>query len=194
LRRAQTDQPVARLIEQITAHLVDQRRQPFSAADAERLRQLALRAVPFGDRLGDFLEMTALQSETDAYDPRADRVTLMTLHAAKGLEFPVVFIVGCEEGLLPYVRPARAETGHGNAGHGGEVSTEEERRLFYVGLTRAGRKLVLTYARKRVLFGQFMENPPSRFVGDIEAALKEVQERKRRPPERKEESKQLRLF
>ena len=127
--------------------------------------------MPFGDHLGDFLETLALQSETDAYDPRADRVTLMSLHASKGLEFPVVFIVGCEEGLLPY-----------GAGRG--LDFEEERRLFYVGLTRAGRKLVLTHARKRVLFGQFMENAPSRFVGDIEAALKEVQEMQYRPPER----------
>jgi DNA helicase-2/ATP-dependent DNA helicase PcrA len=141
-----------------------------------------LRAVPFEDRLPDFLEALALQSETDAYDPRADRVTLMSLHASKGLEFPVVFIVGCEEALLPYERKGEA------------VDIEEERRLFYVGLTRAGRKLILTHARKRVLFGQFMENPPSRFVGDIEAALKEVQERQYRPPERKPESGQMSLF
>ena len=106
----------------------------------------------------------------------------MSLHASKGLEFPVVFIVGCEEGLLPYER--KGET----------VDIEEERRLFYVGLTRAGRKLVLTHACKRVLFGQFMENAPSRFVGDIETALKELQEMKYRPPERKPESTQLSLF
>jgi DNA helicase-2/ATP-dependent DNA helicase PcrA len=74
------------------------------------------------------------------------------------------------------------------------VDVEEERRLFYVGLTRAGRKLILTHARKRALFGQFMENPPSRFVGDIEAALKEVQERQYRPPERKPESGQMSLL
>jgi DNA helicase II / ATP-dependent DNA helicase PcrA len=106
----------------------------------------------------------------------------MTLHASKGLEFPVVFIVGCEEGLLPYER--KGET----------VDVEEERRLFYVGVTRAGRKVVLTHARKRVLFGQSMENAASRFVGDIEAALKEVQVMKYRPPERKPESTQLSLF
>lgn len=173
---------VARLIEQIAEQLAAQRGKPYAEADAKRLHQLALRAVPFGDRLGDFLEATALQSETDAYDPRADRVALMTLHAAKGLEFPVVFIVGCEEGLLPYERKGEA------------VDIEEERRLFYVGLTRAGRKLVLTHARKRVLFGQFMENPLSRFVGDIEAALKEIRAQQYRPPERKPESGQMSLF
>jgi len=174
--------PVARLIEQIVARIVERRGKPYEDADAQRLRQLVLRAVPFEDRLADFLEATALQSETDVYDPRADRVTLMSLHASKGLEFPVVFIVGCEEGLLPYERKGEA------------VDVAEERRLFYVGLTRAGRKLALTHAAKRVLFGQFMENAASRFVGDIEAALKEIQEMKYRPPEKKEESKQLTLF
>ena len=174
--------PVTRLIEEINAGIAVRRRKPYADADAQRLHQLTLRAVPFEDRLGDFLETITLQSETDAYDPRADRVTLMSLHASKGLEFPVVFIVGCEEGLLPYER--KGET----------VDVEEERRLFYVGLTRAGRKLVLTHTRKRVLFGQFMENPPSRFVGDIEAALKEIQEMKYRPPERKPESGQMSLL
>jgi DNA helicase-2/ATP-dependent DNA helicase PcrA len=182
LRHLEAGQPVARLIEQVIERLAEQRKKPVSDADAERLRQLALRGVPFGERLGDFLEMTALQSETDVYDPRADRVTLMSLHASKGLEFPVVFIVGCEEGLLPYERK------------GEPVDVAEERRLFYVGLTRAGRKLVLTHARKRVLFGQFTENAPSRFVGDIEAALKEIQARQYRPPERKPESGQMSLF
>ncbi len=173
---------VARLIEQIAEQIAAQRGKPYAEADAKRLHQLALRAVPFGDRLGDFLEATALESETDAYDPRADRVALMTLHAAKGLEFPVVFIVGCEEGLLPYIRP------------GETPDIEEERRLFYVGLTRARHKIILTHAARRVLFGQFMENPPSRFVGDIAAALKEVQERRYRPPARKPESGQMSLF
>ncbi len=96
-----------------------------------------------------------MQSETDAYDPRADRVTLMSLHASKGLEFPVVFIVGCEEGLLPYVRvvgrrPATARMWRTCGWLGRRPATarreerpqtrprmdiEEERRLFYVGLT-----------------------------------------------------------
>ncbi len=182
LRHVEAGEPIARLIEQIVEHLVEGRKKPVSDADARRLHQLALRAVPFGNRLADFLEMTALQSETDAYDPRADRVTLMSLHASKGLEFPIVFIVGCEEGLLPYERKGEA------------VDVEEERRLFYVGLTRAKHKLVLTHARKRVLFGQFMENAPSRFVGDIEAALKELREMQYRPPEKKPESRQMSLF
>jgi len=189
LATGESDRSVARLIEQVTALIAQQRRKPHNEADAERLHQLALRAAPFGDRLADFLESTALQSETDAYDPRADRVALMTLHAAKGLEFPVVFIVGCEEGLLPYERVARSETGHSDV-----VEIEEERRLFYVGLTRARNKLVLTHARTRFLYGQRLENPPSRFVGDIEAALKEMREMQHRPTAKKREDAQLSLF
>ena len=173
---------VARLIEQIVAQIVERRRKPYDAADTQRLHQLALRAVPFEDRLADFLEATSLQSETDAYDPRADRVTLMSLHASKGLEFPVVFIVGCEEGLLPYERKGEA------------VDVEEERRLFYVGLTRAGRKLILTHAAQARAVRPVHGERASRFVGDIEAALKEVQERQYRPPEQKPESGQMSLF
>ena len=149
----------------------------------EKLRQLALRATPFGTDLAGFLEMTVLGSETDFYDPRADRVTLMTLHAAKGLEFPVVFMVGCEEGLLPYVRA------------GEEPDVEEERRLFYVGMTRAQQKLILLHARSRFLFGQRVENPTSRFVEDIERALLELKQmagskKKSKGPE----AEQLSLF
>ena len=137
---------------------------------SERLQQLSRRAAPFENRLGDFLESMALQKETDLYDPRADRVTLMTLHAAKGLEFPVVFIVGCEESLLPYQRGDE------------EPDIEEERRLFYVGMTRAQQRLVLTHAESRYLFGQQMNNLPSRFLDDIEQALKEIKKSPRRKP------------
>ena len=80
----------------------------------------------------------ALLSDVDHLDQRADRVSLMTLHAAKGLEFPVVFVVGCEDGLLPY-RPASENQ---------VADLEEERRLFYVGMTRAQQKLNLTRSQK----------------------------------------------
>ena len=133
--------------------------------------QLILRASPHGDRLGDFLEAAALRTETDIYDPRASRVALMTLHAAKGLEFPVVFLTGCEEGLLPYLPESRNRS----------VDLEEERRLFYVGMTRAREKLVMTRARRRFLFGQSRELAVSPYLADIEAALLEVQECQRRP-------------
>ena len=102
-----------------------------------------------------------LQKETDEYDPRAGRVTLMTLHASKGLEFPVVFITGCEENLIPYKRENKP------------FDLEEERRLFYVGMTRAKEKLILTHAKTRFLFGKTYKNHTSRFLYDIETALKE---------------------
>ncbi len=86
----------------------------------------------------------------------------MTLHAAKGLEFPVAFIVGCEEALLPYRR------------EGTTTDLDEERRLFYVGITRAKEKLILTHARKRFLFGETVLNSPSRFLSDIENSLKKA--------------------
>jgi DNA helicase II / ATP-dependent DNA helicase PcrA len=176
-----TSPSVAVWLEQIAEFMLAQRTVPLPDADVERLRELALRAAVYDDRLSDFLEAAALGTDADFYDPRAGRVSLMTLHAAKGLEFPVVFIVGCEEGLLPYERPNSA----------GDV--DEERRLFYVGMTRAQQKLVLINARTRFLYGRRLENPPSRFVNDIEAALKEVQTIQRRPPP-KPESTQLSLF
>jgi superfamily I DNA/RNA helicase len=107
----------------------------------------------------------------------------MTLHASKGLEFPVVFIVGCEETLIPYQREGKA------------CDLEEERRLFYVGMTRAREKLILTHAKTRFLFGQRAKNPPSRFLNDIETALKEVQKRKiRKFSKEKKDEPQLKLF
>jgi ATP-dependent DNA helicase UvrD/PcrA len=110
-------------------------------------------------------------------------VALMTLHASKGLEFPVVFIVGCEENLIPYRR------------EGKPFDLEEERRLFYVGMTRAQEKLVLTSAKKRFLFGKALQSRPSRFINDIENALKEIKkmEYKKSTKERKE-SGQMKLF
>jgi superfamily I DNA/RNA helicase len=173
---------IARLVEHIHDFLSQQPDEPLSTADEERLRQLARRAAPWGADLAGFLEAMALQSETDAHDPRADRVTLMTLHAAKGLEFPVVFIAGCEEGLLPYERPSRP------------VDVDEERRLFYVGVTRAQRQLALLSANTRFLFGQRMHNAPSRFVADIEMALKEVRAREPRSARLRPEAEQLSLF
>ena len=171
--------PVARLIE-----LIQQRYLAgLDEKPAERVQQLVLRASPFENRLAEFLESTVLHKETDAYDPRADRVTLMTLHASKGLEFPVVFMVGCEENLLPYQRPGKI------------FDLEEERRLFYVGMTRAQHKLILTHAKSRFLFGQKQQNEPSRFLSDIEAALKEIKEMAARKfVKEKPETAQLKLF
>lgn len=172
--------PVAGLLEPIAAEL-DRGR--LGAADRERLQQLIRRSLDFGADLRAFLEAMALYTEADEYDSRADRVALMTLHAAKGLEFPVVFIVGCEEGLLPYVR------------EGKRTDVAEERRLFYVGMTRARRRLILTHARSRFLFGQQLRPQPSRFLDDIAAALKQIHrdDRPPRPPSRPA-AEQLSLF
>jgi len=110
--------------------------------------------------LQDYLEQVALITDLDSYDPSLDRVTLMTLHAAKGLEFPVVFMTGMEEGLFPHARTTVA---------GEEV--EEERRLCYVGMTRAMEKLYLTHARRRRVYGSYQFNPRSRFLDEISAEL-----------------------
>ena len=154
----------------------------YSDAEKERIDRLQRRAAPFRNRLRDFLTTTALQSDADQYDQRADRVTLMSLHASKGLEFPVVFVVGCEAGLLPYMPANR------------EVDMDEERRLFYVGMTRARRRLILTHADRRYLFGQSMENQLSGFVTDIEAALQDVRHAQPRQTRQRAEDRQLRLL
>jgi DNA helicase-2/ATP-dependent DNA helicase PcrA len=107
-----------------------------------------------------FLEQVALVADVDAYAATPARVTLMTLHNSKGLEFPVVFIIGLEEGLLPHERSLL----HGDA-------LEEERRLCYVGFTRARQRLYLLRAARRHLFGRVQENLPSRFLAEIPEAL-----------------------
>lgn len=185
----------------------------FPAVDEDRWARLVQKSLSYGDRLGAFLESLALEQEQDTFDPRADRVTLMTLHAAKGLEFPVVFMAGCEEGLLPYLtlgelskdegtlsEPAHiaqddtgksADTGPAKAG----TDLEEERRLFYVGLTRARARLILTHAGRRMLFGKLEARRLSRFVEDIEATLKATLAPDAVPaPRNRPQDNQLRLF
>ncbi len=116
-------------------------------------------AAEFPD-LREFLENVALvqldPSSAKATEGKENKVTLMTVHAAKGLEFPVVFMVGMEEGLFPHSR-ALFDT----------HELEEERRLCYVGITRAKEILYLSYADRRMYFGQSESNPPSRFLIDI---------------------------
>ena len=107
-----------------------------------------------------FLEDVALMSDTDQYDEKVDAVTLITLHTAKGLEFPVVFIVGLEEGILPHIRSFDEP-----------AQMEEERRLAYVGITRAKEHLYLVRAFRRHLMGMSTHNPASRFLKDIPPEL-----------------------
>ncbi|NLJ26269.1 MAG: DNA helicase PcrA [Firmicutes bacterium] len=106
--------------------------------------------------LAGFLEHVALVADVDSYDETADAVVMMSLHAAKGLEFPVVFLVGMEEGVFPHSR---------SLWEPGEL--EEERRLCYVGITRAMRRLYLTYAELRTLYGSTSQNFISRFIEEI---------------------------
>jgi len=107
-----------------------------------------------------FLEQVALVSDIDTYDESEDAVTLMTLHAAKGLEFPVVFIVGMEEGLFPHRRSM-----------GDSEEMEEERRLCYVGMTRAKEELHLSYATQRMQMGNIARQEKSRFLREIPSEL-----------------------
>jgi DNA helicase-2/ATP-dependent DNA helicase PcrA len=131
----------------------------------ENLRELGGVAAEFEERepqgtLAEFLEQVSLVGEQDEYDEEAGSVTLMTLHNAKGLEFPVVFIIGLEDGVFPHYRSM-----------GEPAELEEERRLMYVGVTRARERLYLTHAWSRTLFGTSSYNPPSRFLGEIPGEL-----------------------
>ena len=112
--------------------------------------------------LSDFLEDVALVSDIDSYNENDDCVVLMTLHSAKGLEFPVVYIPGMEEGIFP-----------GSQSLYSEEELEEERRLAYVGITRAKKKLYLVNARQRMLYGSTNRNNPSRFIGEIPESIVE---------------------
>ena len=156
---------------------------PEAAADANAafplLHPLALTC---GDDLDRFLSEAALATQVDTWDPRADRISLLTLHAAKGLEFPVVFIVGCEDGILPLTFGA-AEP----------AALEEERRLFYVGVTRAKTRLFLCRATQRLWRGRLQSLPPSPYLADIEERLLE---RRRAHPSgrRKKPADQMQLF
>lgn len=112
------------------------------------------------DNLENFLSHVALVSDIDTAETSGDKVTLMTLHSAKGLEFPLVFLAGLEEGIFPHARTLMNET-----------EVEEERRLCYVGITRAQRKLYITHARLRTIYGNTVMYPPSRFLNEIPECL-----------------------
>ena len=125
-----------------------------SAGREENINELIGVAAEF-TQVDEFLEQVALVADTDELDSD-NHVTLMTLHSAKGLEFPVVFIVGVEEGIFPHNRALNDP-----------VELEEERRLAYVGITRAKEQLVLSHAWSRSLYGSTQYNPPSRFLSEI---------------------------
>lgn len=119
---------------------------------------------PESPTLDAFLEDVALMSDIDNYNADSDAVVLMTLHSAKGLEFPVVYIPGMENGIFPGMQSMTSQ-----------ADMEEERRLAYVGITRAKEKLVITNAKSRMLHGQTSYNPPSCFIDEIPADLMNIQ-------------------
>jgi DNA helicase-2/ATP-dependent DNA helicase PcrA len=127
---------------------------------------MALEQGGEGVSLESFLDQVSLVSDVDLYEDKGNRVSLMTLHCAKGLEFPFVFIVGIEEGLLPHYR------------RGDEIEDlEEERRLCYVGITRAKERIFLSRAEKRSTFGVGRANLPSRFLEELPIELTQLEER-----------------
>jgi DNA helicase II / ATP-dependent DNA helicase PcrA len=151
------------------------------AADLDRaVALLAPLAEASGDDLGEFLAAVGIGIEIDSWDPRAERISLLTLHASKGLEFPVVFIVGCEEGILPW-----------RLGAENPAEVEEERRLFFVGLTRARERLLLSRARNRSRHGESRPTELSRFVRHLDPRLLERRSTKKRPPAPKIEQMRL---
>jgi DNA helicase II / ATP-dependent DNA helicase PcrA len=130
-----------------------------SAGRLENLAELVGSAEKF-ETIDAFLEQIALVADTDQIDGDDSRVVLMTLHSAKGLEFPVVFLGGMEEGVFPHIRALTDPE-----------ELEEERRLAYVGITRAMKKLHVSHAWSRMLFGSTQYNPPSRFLDEIPSQL-----------------------
>jgi DNA helicase-2/ATP-dependent DNA helicase PcrA len=140
----------------------------------ENIKELIKGAAEYDERvvgtvhellLLDYLQQISLFSDVDAYDASSDRVALMTLHAAKGLEFENVFIVGVEDGLLPHAK---------TDAYNDEDELEEERRLFFVGITRAKTGLYISYARYRTLRGQMLRTIPSQFLFELGIDLTET--------------------
>lgn len=137
----------------------------------ENLGQLVSSVKTYADQNGEdatlagFLEEVALISDLDSYDEDADSVTLMTIHSAKGLEFPYVFLIGMEDGVFP-----------GDLARYNEEDMEEERRLCYVGITRAKKELYLSSSRSRMIFGRTQRNPPSCFLSEIDPGVLEESE------------------
>src|ERR1700693_2272504 len=148
---------------------------PQGEARMENLNELRGLAESFDDRdpaqgVDDFLAEIALVSDVDAYDENGEGVTLITLHMVKGLEFPVVFMVGMEEGLLPHQR-ALDEREENPSAVGAATEMAEERRLCYVGMTRAKDRLYLSCAFRRHLYGRSQPAFPSRFLTEIPQSM-----------------------
>ena len=145
----------------------------------ENLKEFKSITKAFEERLGlvsleDFLYEVSLVNDKDEYSDGTDKVSLMTVHSVKGLEFDIVFVIGLEEGVFPHMNSLYSS-----------YDVEEERRLCYVAITRAKEKLYLLNARRRVLFGNEQINPPSRFLGEIDKSLLETNNSASKEPEKK---------
>lgn len=167
------DAPLADTLNRIldeTAYVQSLRAEPEKFEDrVQNLNELSATLVRFSEEnpeadLNAYLEEVALLTDIDNYNAEADTVVLMTLHSAKGLEFPVVFIPGMEEGVFPGIQSMYIES-----------EVEEERRLAYVGITRAKEKLYLTHAKCRMIYGSTNYYRPSRFVAEIPEKLLDIQ-------------------
>ena len=173
--RARSDRPAAEVLETVLDEIdyfawLSSSGEPDPSRE-ENVEELVSHARTYdeenpGAGLRGFLQDVALVSDVDAWDEASARVTLMTLHASKGLEFPCVFVAGLEEGLLPHA----LSIGEDQAGEGG---VEEERRLLYVGMTRGMDELFLTHARTRLHYGETSWRVPSRFLAEIPPELVE---------------------
>ncbi len=166
LRALAADMPLTDFYEELVARtgyavMLEQKNTVEDRTRLENVRELLSSIQTYLDgaqepSLAGFLDEIALYTDLDNHDPDEDCVVMMTMHSAKGLEFPVVFVVGVEEGIFPGIRAI-----------GEAEEMEEERRLCYVAMTRAKEKLCLTCASQRMLFGRTTSNRPSRFVGEI---------------------------
>ena len=176
--RADSGAPVAELLKDVLRETgyqeaLQAERTIEAQGRLENLEELVNVAVEYdasdieGRSLADFLQQVSLRSDADERADDQGLITLMTLHNAKGLEFGVVFMIGCEEGIFPHSRALD------------EGGLEEERRLCYVGITRAQRDLYICYARTRAVFGARQWGAPSRFINEIPATLTDREERGR---------------
>jgi DNA helicase-2/ATP-dependent DNA helicase PcrA len=161
--------PLLQMLLEASGYLIELQEERTIEAES-RLENLAelVGSAEEAESIDTFLEQVSLVSDQDEIDGDDSQVMLMTIHAAKGLEFPSVFVMGLEEGVFPHLRAI-----------GEPDEMEEERRLAYVAITRAQERLFLTHAWSRTLFGGTQYNPPSRFLDEIPAELMESIEVKR---------------
>jgi superfamily I DNA/RNA helicase len=148
----------------------------------EAFLEICRLAARYKNRTGDFFTTLSLQTDTDIYEFESEKVALMTMHAAKGLEFTVIFIVGCENGYIPYHRPDKKTQ-----------DIDEEKRLFYVAMTRAREHLYFTHVNKRRIYGRVVERELSPFVEGIENILMSYETSKPKKKKKDNEKKQIQL-